>query len=154
MVKRRIVELVVVGAAASCNVTKAAPTTGGVNLDGGAEGGTESGAEGGAAWCPAALVVANSDFTSTNISVLSPAGSVLSESIISSASAPPGLTTALSGDVVFPLEPTPGVIVLIDRFPNSVVTSVDPSTAMVMKQLPVGTGFAANPHDYLAVSAT
>jgi hypothetical protein len=96
----------------------------------------------------------SSDFTSTNVSVLSPMGAVLSESIISSASAPPGLTTALSGDVVLPLAPTPGAIVLIDRFPNSVITSVDPSTAAVMHQLPVGTGFPANPHDYLAVSPT
>ncbi len=147
MVKTRTLELGLVAAALSCNVTRAAPTTGGVSLDAGDDGGT-------GAWCPSALVVVSSDYTSTNVSVLSPAGVVLSESIISSASAPPGLTTALSGDVVLPLAPTPGTIVLIDRFPNSVVTSVDPSTAAVLHQLPVGTGFAANPHDYLAISDT
>jgi len=125
---------------AGCNVATAPSSTGGVTL------------VGGAVSCPSGLIVASSDYTSTNISVLSPAGAVLSESIISSASAPPGLTTALSGDVVFPLTPVPGRIVLIDRYPNSVLTWVDPATAVVLHQLPVGTGFAANPHDYLEIS--
>jgi hypothetical protein len=34
------------------------------------------------------------------------------------------------------------------------VTWVDPSTAAVLHQLPVGTGFPANPHDYVEVSDT
>jgi len=125
---------------AACNVSRAAPTTGGVTLGG--DGGT----------CPKALVVASSDYTSTNISVASTEGNVLSESMISSASAPPGLTAALSGDVVLPsAAPLSGKLVLIDRYPNSVITWVDPSTASVLHQLPVATGFAANPHDYLEV---
>src|SRR6185295_14337493 len=104
--------------------------------------------------CPSGLLVSSSDYKSTNISVLSPTGATLSEILISSASASTGLSTALSGDVVFPLStPTSGRAVLIDRFPNSVLTWVNPSNAEVIHQLPVGTGFAANPQDYLEVSA-
>ena len=103
--------------------------------------------------CPAGYAVSNSDYTSTNVSALSPTGAVLSESVISSGSAPPGLTTALSGDVVFPsTAPASGKLLLIDRYPNSVLTWVEPSTGVVSQQLPVGTGFAANPHDYLELA--
>jgi hypothetical protein len=103
--------------------------------------------------CPAAYAIADSDYTSTNIGALSPTGVVLSASVISSGSAPPGLTTALSGDVVFPFTaPASGKMLLIDRYPNSVLTWVEPSTGAVIRQLPVGTGFAANPHDYLEVA--
>ena len=132
----------------ACNVSSSPASTGGVSLDGGGD------APGGGALCPSALVVGSTDYKSTNISVVSPTGAVLSESIISSASAPAGLTTALSGDVIFPLATTPGKITLIDRYPNSVITWVDPMTAAVLHQLPVGTGFAANPHDYVEVSDT
>jgi hypothetical protein len=147
MVKQHSLGLMAFAALAACNVSKAPASTGGVDLDGG-EG------DGSGGQCPSALVVASSDFTSTNISVLDPTGKVLSESIISSASAPPGLTTALSGDIIFPLAPVPRKIILIDRYPNSVVTWIDPATAAVLHQLPVGTGFPANPHDYLEVSET
>lgn len=103
--------------------------------------------------CPAGYVVANSDYTSTSISALSPSGVVLSPTLISSGSAPPGLTTALSGDVVFPsTAPASGKMLLIDRYPNSVLTWVEPQTGSVIQQLPVGTGFAANPHDYLELA--
>src|SRR4051812_27276666 len=75
--------------------------------------------------CPAGYVVSESDYTSTNIRALSSAGSVLSSSFISSGSAPPGLTTALSGDVTFPSSaPLSHRVVLIDRYPNSVLTWV------------------------------
>ena len=104
--------------------------------------------------CPAGYALSNSDFTSTNISAMSATGALLSASVISSGSAPPGLTTALSGDVVFPsTAPASGKLVLIDRYPNSVLTWVDPATGSVLQQLPVGTGFAANPHDYLELAA-
>jgi len=135
------------GALAACNVSAARPTTA-VHIDGGAS------ADGGVfSACPAAMLVASSDFVSTNISVLSPSGALLSETILSSGSATPGLTAALSGDVIFPLARTPGEIVLIDQFPNAVLTWVDPSSAKVLRQMNVGTGFSANPHDYLELSA-
>ncbi len=140
-------------ACAACSLSQAARTTGGVALDAGAAGGdAREGAS--ARACPTGMVVASSDFASTNISALSLSGAILSESLLSSASAPVGLTTALSGDIALPLTPTYGRIVLIDRFPNSVLTWLDPATAKVTNQLPVGTGFSANPHDYLEVSAT
>jgi hypothetical protein len=108
------------------------------------------GAGGGAAGCPRALVVASSDYASTNVSVVSAGGEVLSASLISSASAGVGASAALSGDVVLPHDrPASGLVVLIDRYPNSVVTWVDPATAGVRGQLSVATGFASNPHDYL-----
>src|SRR4051812_13957885 len=77
-------------ALAGCNVSRQASDTGGVDL-------TDA-----AGLCPKGLVIASSDYTSTNISLATAAGAVVSESILSSGSAPPGLTTALSGDVVLP----------------------------------------------------
>jgi hypothetical protein len=47
--------------------------------------------------------------------------------------------------------PTSGELVLLDRFPNSTLTWLTPATATVRAQLNVGTGFAANPRDYLEV---
>jgi hypothetical protein len=145
MVSRKLFALTC-GAVAACNVSSAPPSTGGIHTD-------ASAADGAAASCPAALVVADSDFMSTNISVLSPKGTVLSGSILSSGSAPAGITTALSGDVVLPLTPTPGTIVTVDRT-NAVLTWLDPSTAAVKHQLSVGTGFMSNPQDYLELSPT
>ncbi len=40
-------------------------------------------------------------------------------------------------------------IVLLDRYPNSVLTFVDPNDFNVIGQLSVATGFASNPHDFL-----
>lgn len=103
--------------------------------------------------CPGALLVSESDYTSTNISALTPAGLELSESFISSESASPGVTVALSGDVVFPsVAPASGRVVLIDRYPNSVLTFVDAASGKVEQQISVGTGFGSNPHDYLELS--
>lgn len=94
------------------------------------------------------LVVVNSDYVSTSVSVLRSDGTLCADNILHSGSAPPGVTTALSGDVVAPTSAHPeGRITLIDRFPNGVITFVDPDTYAVHSQASVGTGFAANPHD-------
>jgi hypothetical protein len=135
------------GAIAACNVSSGPATSGGVSLDGGANEGQDGGA------CPTFLGVVDSDFMTSNVSVLSSTGEALSPSIISSGSTSPGVSAALSGDVVLPLATTPGTIVLIDRT-NAVLTWVDPATARVVHQLSVGTGFASNPHDYVAMSPT
>src|SRR5262249_16761171 len=88
------------------------------------------------------------------ISLLSPMGAILSEIFISSGSTSTGLSTPLSGDVVLPFEaPSSGRVVLLDRYPNSVLTWVDAATAMVEGQLSVRTAFASNPQDYLELSA-
>ena len=42
-------------------------------------------------------------------------------------------------------------VVLIDRYGTNVVTWMNPATASVLAQLPVGTGFQSNPHDYVEV---
>jgi hypothetical protein len=106
------------------------------------------------AGCPGGIAVVNSDYQSTNVSVLSPSGALLSESMISSGSAPPGLSAALSGDVVLPsVAPASGRLVLIDRTLN-VVSWIELATAAVSAQLSVATGFASNPHDYLEVAAS
>ena len=102
--------------------------------------------------CASAVAVISSDYKSTNVSAISATGTVLSESILSSGSAAAGLSAPLSGDVSLPLSaPNAGQLVLLDRS-NSVLTWVDPTTATVVRQLPVGTGFDSNPHDYLELS--
>lgn len=144
----------------------AAPSTGGATSTGG-DAGTGGNAndgstapdgmttDGGAAappTCARGVSILSSDYTSTDVSIASPLGKILSASIISSGSAPAGLTTALSGDVVFPsTAPRSGDLVLIDRTP-AVLTWLDVGTAKVIHQMSVGTGFSANPHDYLEVS--
>ncbi len=102
--------------------------------------------------CGSALAICMSDFQSTNVSVISLDGKVLSSSIISSGSASPGISAPLSGDVVLPFaSPLSGELVLIDRFANSTLTWVAPGTATVRTQLNVGTGFPSNPRDYVEV---
>lgn len=102
---------------------------------------------------PRAYLVVATDYQSTSVGVVDAAGSVQSPTLIASSSAAPGLSTALSGDVVPPSSRQPGAeAVLIDRAQN-VLSWVDVASASVRAQLNVGTGFAANPQDYLALSA-
>jgi hypothetical protein len=158
MVGRRLLALCLALHAASCNIPEAPHSTGGVRLpDAGRleDAGTDAPHDGFAPplVCPRAFAVASSDYQSTNVSIVSPNGTVLSESIVSSGSAPPGLTTALSGDVVFPSSATPsGRLVLVDRLVNSALTWFDVETASVIRQLSVATGFASNPYDYIEVT--
>ncbi len=108
--------------------------------------------DGGVSRCGSAFAVGMSDFQSTNVAIVSLEGKVLSSSLISSASAPPGTSAPLSGDVVLPFaSPTSGELVLLDRYPNATLTWLTPKTAAVRAQLNVGTGFAANPRDYLEI---
>jgi hypothetical protein len=99
------------------------------------------------------LVVAESDYQSTNVSLLGFDGAVLSPSVASSSVQTGGFGLALSGDVVPPYDATPGAdIVLIDRTPVGVLHFVDIATASVVSELAVGTGFRADPHDYLRLA--
>jgi hypothetical protein len=97
------------------------------------------------------LAVICSDYTSTAVALLNDnATEVLSPLLVHSGSATPGILTAFSGDVVLPTTaPEDGSIVLLDRYPNAVITRVDPVTGQVLRQTKVGVGFAANPHDVL-----
>lgn len=101
------------------------------------------------------FAVVGSDYTSTNISLLSAEGAEESASLISSGSEDPGLSAALGGDVILPSTTLAGdELVIIDRFPSSVLTWVNLTTAKVRAQLSVATGFQSNPHDYVPYSKT
>jgi hypothetical protein len=112
-----------------------------------------AGSEGGAPH-PTGIVVVNSDYSASSISLLDLDGNVLHGGCLSSGSGPAGVTMALSSDVVLPTQvPAGGPVALIDRG-NNVITWLDPTTCGVLGQLNVGTGFAADPHDYVPLSAS
>jgi len=101
------------------------------------------------------VVALHSDYGSTSISLLTEAGDLCAADALTSGSRAPGLVTALSGDVVLPSTPDPaGRVVLIDRFPHAVLTfaTAGEGGVVVRDQLPVGTGFAANPQDVAFVT--
>ncbi len=126
-----------------CNVESKDESTGGVAVRGDE-------------LCPAGVTTILSDFVSTQVALLDKEGQMLSDSFISSGSTmSSGVATPLSGDIVAPSNrPASGEVVLVDRYPNSVVTWVDAESAEVRAQLPVGTGFSSNPYDYLELSPT
>ncbi|MGK4002324.1 hypothetical protein WMF31_06855 [Sorangium sp. So ce1036] len=102
--------------------------------------------------CGIGAVVVSNDYQSTNVGLLGWDGAVLSASIVSSGSAPIGLSAPLSGDVTPPTMPVRGGrVVLLDRS-TSVLTWLDARSGEVTGQLSVATGFAANPQDYVEVS--
>jgi hypothetical protein len=103
--------------------------------------------------CGRGLIIVGTDYQSTNVSLVGLDGAVLSSSFISSGSTSSALSAALSGDVVTSTTPQLGEeVVLIDRYPASVVTWLDVATGEVRAQLEVRTGFPSNPQDYLALS--
>jgi hypothetical protein len=134
MSKRLLVALCLLSA---CNVTPVT-TTGGVDLPARGD-------------CPRGIAVVSSDFQSSEIALLTPAGVVKSSAFLSSgASGASNLAAPFSGDIsVASAGSRPGELVVIDRFGTNVLTFVDTRTAVVRAQLPIGTGFEANPQDYL-----
>jgi hypothetical protein len=126
-------------AVSACEVPEPPPPTGGTELDPDA--------------C-AGLVVVSSDYQSTSVAFLGWDGEVLSARVISSGSADAALSAPLSGDVVAPsAAPSGDEVVLVDRYPASVVTFLDRATGAPRRQLSVRTGFSANAQDYLDVAA-
>jgi len=104
--------------------------------------------------CARGFVVVSTDYQSTSVGLVGGDGTVLAPSLLSSGSAAPGLSTALGGDVVLPTRAPEGdEVVLLDRYPASVITWVNVETGAVRGQLSVATGFLANPHDYVAMDA-
>jgi hypothetical protein len=145
----------VVVALGACNVAPPPSSTGGVSFDAGAASAREGGTADGGVTCETGVVIVTSDYQSTNIAVSKLDGTTLSASFVSSGATKPGLAFALSGDVDVPLAAPPsGRLVLIDRYGTNVVTWMDLADAHVVAQLPVGTGFDSNPHDYIEVDAT
>lgn len=133
-----------------CNVSPPPAGTGAVVVDASAEGGASVGMS----TCDAIVDIVCSDYSSTNIAVARLDGTTLSGSFVSSGSVAPGLTLALSGDIEVPfVSPPSGRMILIDESTASVLTWMDPSTAKVIAQLQVGTGFYSNPHDYVEVDS-
>lgn len=124
---------------AACDVPPPPPSTGGVQLDDGA--------------CGRGLVVIGSNYAASNVALVDHSGVVRSSSVLSSGAAAAGVSLPLSGDVVAPTErPTSGEVVLLDRYPNAVLTWLNPTTGGVRAQLSVATGFPSNPQDYLEIT--
>jgi hypothetical protein len=146
MVNDKVWFRTIIVALVGCNVSSPPRSTGGVTHDAGDASGPTT--------CETGVVIVTSDFMSTNVALSNLDGTTLSGSFVSSGAAKPGLTLALSGDVDVPaVAPASGHVLLIDRFGTDVLTWMDPVTAAVIKQLPVGTGFQSNPHDYIEVDA-
>jgi len=100
--------------------------------------------------CGRALVVVSTDYASTSVALVGFDGTVHAPAILTSGSEAPGLSVALSGDVVAASErATDGRVVLVDRYPASAITWLDPRTPDAPMQLDVQTGFASNPQDVL-----
>ncbi len=103
----------------------------------------------------AGIAVVNSDYVSTSISLVDPGtGTVENGDCINSGTHTPGNTLALSGDVGLPSQPQPMHLLVTIDHANSALTWIDPSNCTPLRQLDVSTGFYANPHDLVAVSAT
>lgn len=125
----------------ACNAPEPPESTGGTDVPAGP--------------CGRGLIVVGTDNQSTNVSLLGLDGAVLSSSFISSATKVTGLSTQLGNDVVPPTTPMTGdSIVLLDRYPASVLTWVDVKSAGVGGQLSIRAGSEANPHDYLELTST
>jgi hypothetical protein len=121
---------------AACGATRVTPDAQGVSVPAGP--------------CGRGMVVVQSDYQSSNVSLIDFDGQVLSESLISSSTESSGFGVRLSGDVVTPNSEQNGPeIVLIDRYPAGVLRFVELATARVTSELSVATGFRANPQDYL-----
>jgi len=98
-------------------------------------------------------VVVESDYQSSNVSLLDFDGKVLSESLLSSSTESSGFGVRISGDVVTPSSPQNGSeIVIIDRYPAGVLRFVELASARISAELSVATGFRSNPQDYLPLA--
>lgn len=103
----------------------------------------------------ARFAVVRTDFVSTSIAVLDDEGEILDPAVLSSGVVSPGLTTALSGDVVLASAQNgdSGVLNVIDRQGVDVVTWYDLTVGEVRGQLRVANGdFSTNPHDVAIVA--
>ncbi len=109
------------------------------------------------------IAVVHSDYRSSAISLLTASGQPCAPDIIHSGSRPPGLLTALSGDVVLassdivaasPMGQETPVLALIDRYPAGTLTLVDPLTDAVTHQASLSPGYNGNPQDLMSLDPT
>ena len=100
------------------------------------------------------LVVLNSDYSSTSVSLVDPsARTVAHDRCVDSNTVSPKLSLALSGDVMLASQPqVGGDLVLIDD-DNKALTWVDPQTCAIRSQLSVS-DFKSLPHDVISLSAS
>jgi hypothetical protein len=104
--------------------------------------------------CGRGLVVLESDYQSTNASLVSFDGEVLSSSFASSATKLPGGGPLFLGDVVAPTMPQPGAsVALLSRFPDHAIVWLDVATGDLAARLSLAQGFSSNPQDYVAIDA-
>ncbi|HEX7507282.1 MAG TPA: hypothetical protein VF550_10960, partial [Polyangia bacterium] len=76
-------------------------------------GGDSNGTNAGSA--TSGIVVVNSDYSSTSVSILDRDGNLLKDGCLSTGTGTPGLALALSGDVVLPTQvPLGGPVAIID----------------------------------------
>jgi len=130
--------LALCGVLSACGAPRSEPQAGGTSVLSGP--------------CGRGLVVVESDYQSSNVSLVDFAGNVLAPSIASSSAENAGFGVALSGDVVVPGSAVAGAeLVLLDRYPAGVLRFVDVASGKVTSELSVATGFRANPHDYLLI---
>jgi hypothetical protein len=140
MTRARLRSVLLASLLAACSAPRITPDSQGVSVTPGP--------------CGRGLVVVESDYQSSNVSLLDFDGNVLSESLLSSSTESGGFGVRLSGDVVTPSSPQIGSqIVLIDRYPAGVLRFVDLATARISAELSVATGFRSNPQDYLPLAA-
>jgi hypothetical protein len=100
-----------------------------------------------------AVVHGDKDYTSVLLSLVDPAtGTVIRDNCLNSGSVAPGLSQALSGDVLLPSAPLPGhPLILIDRG-NGTLNWINPADCSVTRQISVAQGFLADPYDVVAVT--
>ena len=100
------------------------------------------------------IVVVNSDYSSTSVSFLDRDGNLVKDGCFNSGTGAPGLAMTLSSDVVLPTQvPMGGPVAIVDRG-NAAITWLDPATCTPLRQLAVGTGYLAYPHDVVTLSPT
>jgi len=110
----------------------------------------------GASSAMSGIVVLNSNYSETSVSILDRDGNLVKDGCLYSGTGTPGLALALSGDVVLPTQvPMGGAVAIIDRDKNNnALTWLDPVTCTPLGQMSVGTGFYSNPHDVVTLSAS
>lgn len=138
---RFLVVAMALGFAAACEVPDPPPGDGGIEDDGDV--------------CGPGLVVISSDYQSTSVAFVRWDGDVAAHRVISSASEEAGLSASLSGDVVAPtMESGTTEMVLVDRYPASVLTWVRTEDGVPARQLSINSGFLANAQDWISVDET
>lgn len=101
-----------------------------------------------------AVVHQDKSYKSALLSLLDPStGTLVRDNCLNSGSLAPGLSLAMSGDVVLPSAPLPGHPLLVIDRGNGNLIWVNPANCSVTRQLSVAPGFLAYPYDVVAVTA-